>query len=562
MFRQLKRIGVFVLLLGLCFLNLFSVYVLLTSKTVLEGYTPRGLYNGALSIALFVCVLGLAIILYLRKRGEAFEFLAVLLVLTIFFWVYFHASSQGTYQFLDYRQGSYYDEITAELASGVLGVTNNGHPFGADWSFYNGVNYLYFPPFPSILQIFIRGVFSVWTTFDELTLVFSILNLASFYLLMREVDTHLHVSGGRTWIRLLFLLVYGLGPLYFMASRYFVYETSIIFGSTFLSLSTWTFLRYFYKAKANIAEKTGSLVFTSLLFSFAFLSRYNLALCIIPMIFLVLWKELRSIGSFDRKLVPVLGLLFVFLLPILTAGLASAGYNMTRFGSPLEFGQTYQHTGNPEDTERLINHQSISIEYFMRNLYQVTLLIPRISSSQPYLNYSAPSWLVGEFPKLTTLEWSGSIFFASPLLLFVFAALPCFRKSEFRGTTVLLVLLAFTSAVVSLSFQGYARRYLQDFYPFITLLAFLGFTRSWNFLVKLKPNVRIPVGALLVAVTVWTALVAFDLVVQFAFRSDLSRALRAYNEPSTFVYLSIVLPNAFNRWGLRHEKVKPMIVPR
>lgn len=262
MFRVLlARYKTLLLLLVLCFLNLFSVYVLFTSKSVLAGggyFVPPGNFaNGVLSIVLFVVMLGIAILICQSRHEGAFETLTILLALSFFYWLYFHSSSQGTYQFLDYRQGAYYDELAKELRSGTLGITNNGQPMGADWSFYGGVNYLYFPPFPSILQKAINLIFGITVSFHELTLVFSILNLALFYVLLRDLSSYFDLGLVRNlWIRLTFLLAYGFGWLYMLASRYFVYETGIIFGSTFLLSSTVMFLRYYNaKPRSSVGSK-------------------------------------------------------------------------------------------------------------------------------------------------------------------------------------------------------------------------------------------------------------------------------------------------------------------
>jgi hypothetical protein len=528
----------------LCFVDLFSAYVLLAAKSVLDphsalvpSYAPTNLAKGALSIVLFVLMLGIAIAFYLRKHERAFELVTVLLVLSLFYWLYFHSSSQGTYQFVDYRQGSYYDELARELRSGALGVTIEGNRAIADWSFYKGVNYLYFAPFPAIFQILIASIFGISTTFDELTLVLSITNLAALFILMRDIAKYFRLNGNRTlWLRMIFFLVYGFGPLYFLASRYFAYETAIIFGSTFLILSTIVFLRY-YNMSRRFATEVTLLAISSLLLSISFLSRYNLALCFIPLAILVLLKETNSRKNHRNWISKALVLLLVFALPMMTIGFASASYNNARFGSPFEFGVTYQHLGSPDEAERLAQNQSTSVLYLPRNLYHLFLLVPKLSFTRPYVEYIAPAWLVGKFPRLANAEWPGSIFFTSPLLLFLFASVMYFRKSSYHGTLVALILLAFSSAVYPLFYMGYSRRYLQDFYPFLTLLAFLGFSYFWTASRRRLRSLRLPIIIILTSALIWSFFASEAIVIQFGFQSDLARALRIYNDPSTFVYL-------------------------
>ena len=213
----------------------------------------------------------------------------------------------------------------------------------------------------------------------------------------------------------------------------------------------------------------------------------------------------------------------VFVLPIALSVMLFACYNATRFGNPLDTGFAYVQAGLQQDRERLMNGTAFSTDYFLRNVYSITLLIPQLSSTQPLIHYVEPDWLVGEYPKLTNLEYCSSMFFSSPLLLFAILLLMRVRQSiaskDSRVTVEVLLLALASSAAIPMFLTGYSRRYLQDYYPFMVLFSYFGFLLFWRSRgSESRGWRRVLLGALLVMTLVWTFIVAFDLTVQFAIR--------------------------------------------
>jgi hypothetical protein len=223
-------------------------------------------------------------------------------------------------------------------------------------------------------------------------------------------------------------------------------------------------------------------------------------------------------------------------------------YNAARFGNPLEFGLKYQHLGLLNEAQRLRDGTYFSAVYVLRNIYSVTLLAPSVSFEAPFVHYDKPewlmAWLVGDYPKLTNINYCSSVLFSSPLLLFAVSGIAYVRKWRKISSRSRLVLGAIVLALVScaafpLFLMGYSRRYLQDYYPFIVLLSYLGFLtfwRSWG--CKSSPRQKSILGLTLIMGLAWTLVMAFDLNVQVAFLSDFSRALRIYNSEETFLPLS------------------------
>jgi len=521
------------------------------SGSVDQLHVERRFMEAMVSILFFALLFTVVTLLAVRRPDNFVEAFSVLCLLCFFYWLYFHSSSQATYHFVDYCQGTYYKDLAHAFESGHLGVPAPDGSVPPDWSPYAGTNYLYFGPLPAVFWVIVESL-HVEMTMSELTLLFSIVNLIVFYIFMRNVTEYMGL--GVSWTqaaRLVFTGVYGIGPLYFLSSTYFVYQTAIIFGSTFLLLSSILFFAYL---NSQTSHKHVAIFASSLCLSAAFLSRVNLVACAVPFLAFVTWKELsnnrrtgiqeQGICSHEKAVS-----LIAFLIPILSAGFISAIYNVLRFGNPFEFGSTYQHAG-PGPVERVTHYGYASTVYIWRNLYHLTLLIPRLSLDVPFVNYcyasgaGCPNWLVGEYPKLVQVEWGGSVFFSSPILLFsffsigyLFARHASKRMKTHRLNILVIAMLLVFAAGPPLMNYGYSRRYLQDFYPFLTLLSYLGFVCIWETLgAKRAVNLQRALCVIVFAALGWAFLIAFDLNVQLAFNSDFARALSIYREMRTFTH--------------------------
>ena len=227
------------------------------------------------SILFLLAASAISAVLYIKKPERLTEIVAVLCLLSAFYWLYFQSLlqgiylSQGTYGFLDYNQGTYYKMLALQIEKGSWGVP--GGPI-ADWAYYNGTNYLYFGPFPALVWLVIKRATLTPPTFSELTLICAIINLEAFYILIRKSTKHFEMGEEeRLWSRSLFLVVYGLGPLYYMAGRYFIYETAIIFGSTFMIASLILFTDYLFLSSPQMSRKSSLLFLSSACLCLAFL---------------------------------------------------------------------------------------------------------------------------------------------------------------------------------------------------------------------------------------------------------------------------------------------------
>jgi hypothetical protein len=505
-------------------------------------------HEASTSIILFLVGCAVAAAMCLRRPERFLELILVCCILSAFYWLYFHSVSQGTYRLMDYNQGIYYRALAEAFAHGHLGVANPPGG-GSDWALYKGTYYLYFGPVPALFwAVFacLGKLASLEATFTELTLLCAIANLLAFYLLITRLSAHFELRQTLS-IRMIFLLVYGLGPLYFVAARFLVYETAIVFGSTFLILSSISLIEY-VNLKGNHARYRSSLLLSSAIcLSLAFWSRVNLLFVIIPMAVVLLLHEYRRAEDVPRtaaRLGRLARTLRPFLIPVMLAVLILGCYNAARFDNPLDFGTTHMLVGRAQDAQRLQDGLEFSITYLPRNIYSATLLMPSLSSDAPFVHYEKPEWLVGEYPRLTNLEWCSSIFFSSPMLLFALCAVEYLRPRRardkgYRMSAWILAGFLLFSAGSTLFNMGYCARYVQDYYPFITSLAFLGFVYFWQTWGSGASSWHkaFLVSAIAV-ILVWTSVIAFTLNAQVGFLGDFSRALRIRNSEETFVPLS------------------------
>jgi uncharacterized membrane protein len=159
---------------------------------------------------------------------------------------------------------------------------------------------------------------------------------------------------------------------------------------------------------------------------------------------------------------------------------------------------------------------------------QATILIPAFDTKPSYINYNSPSWLVGAYPRLTNVEYGGSLFFSSPLLLFIFA-IPFYWKKlnkKMREISLFLIGLSLSVGTYSYFFMGFTRRYHQDYYPFLMLFALIGFYFIWQTIVVKMPKIFQKIfWVLITLIVIVTALLAVHLNCIHSYYGQFSRCL-------------------------------------
>ncbi len=470
------------------------------------------------------------------------ELILVIILVFLFTLIYAHDMTEGTFRFEDYNQGTYYKQLAIAFEKGQYGIPSDSP--GADWSFYNHTNYLYFGPLPASTWLIIKNIFHIEVTFQFLSLFLSSANLLLFYFLLQQTAGFLKLNKNKTefkLIKLIFLVIYALGSLYFLSSRNLVYETAIIFGSTLLLLSLVIFLKVYERDKINAVKKNLFLLLAGLFLTLSFFSRANLILSVFPYLLFIIYSEYKSLKQkiSSALIYKTWFSISILILPILIGCLIFMHYNMARFDNPFEFGTQYVNPSIMELKTRILTNKTSSINYLLLNIVQLTAFFPRTSLTNPYVFYDAPEWLVGAYPKLVDVEFTSSVFFSSPLLLFIFYIPVYITKNKLKGKrlefVVFIFLVMILVSIYGLSLMGYARRYYQDFYFALCILAFIGFTYFWKYYAsKTTPLIKAFIIIFVCILILWTSLLAINLNCQNGFHNDLSRCFSLYNKERTF----------------------------
>lgn len=461
-------------------------------------------------------------------QSKWFEWICLSGILLLFGFLYLHVNTQGTYILQDYRQGSYYSQLGTTFEKGQLGINDM---IGGDWAESNGKYYLYHGPFPALVWLFIK-TYLLEVSMSFLSIFLLVVNLTLFYFIARKISFFAEFEEKKAIIaRFIFLFVYGLGIPYFLAGRLFVYESSIIFGSTFLLGAVFLFMYYLtdkVDLKKSFPNESLFLIGSGILVAFAFLSRINLLLAFIPFTLIFIWKEWQRNKTNLHTFADNWLLFCCFMIPIALSLIGFGYYNVARFGNPFDFGVSHLTTSSDEDNYRLKSGRSVSLQYGLLNVMQATILIPSFDTKPSYINYTSPSWLVGPYPRLTNVEFGGSIFFSSPLLLFLFA-LPFYWKKfnkKMREVSLLLLGVSLSVGTYSYFFMGFTRRYHQDYYPFLMLFSLIGFYYFWQvIIIKMPKTVQRMFWILITLVVIMTGLLAVHLNCLRAYYGQFERCL-------------------------------------
>ncbi|OGY23532.1 MAG: hypothetical protein A2Y57_01550 [Candidatus Woykebacteria bacterium RBG_13_40_7b] len=408
----------------------------------------------------------------MEKVGRFFKESKIfyLIVLFLFFaFIYKFFLSQGTWHFFEYRQGSYYNFLAKSFLNLKLWVSTE--PV-ADGLYFNGHSFFSWGPPPAVLHALLIVIKGGEVYGSTLTYVFSLINLIIFWSIIIKLSK-IFFKEVRLLILIPIFIAYASGPILFNVGRGFVYEESIIIASTFL-LSSILFLLFYLESQD---KKNLFLLLSGGSFGLAILTRFNLAMYG-PLI--LLYFLLGSLERFPPKNISLsfVKKFIVFTLPIILAISLQFAYNYSRFGNILEFGLKYQQVGESKDKERQSNNRFMSLQYIPYNAANYFFAPIYINKNFQLINHETKN-TIGDFPKLTQVVDTGSIFLASPILL---STLLSFLYIPFliRNKKLLIFLAATQAGLIFFLLFGIfnilssALRYAQDFIPIFYILSFLG----------------------------------------------------------------------------------------
>lgn len=243
--------------------------------------------------------------------------------------------------------------------------------------------------------------------------------------------------------------------IYYLLLRPSTYEYAILSGAAFVMLGLWQWL-----AAANTpVERRGRLllhlVLGSLCMALVAGCRPQMelfAVLALPMFWQRYVREKRLCSRAG------LGEAVAFLLPVVAVAALLLWYNAARFGSPFDFGATYNLTSND------MTRRGFSVGRIAPALVTFLAGVPGISTVFPYL---MPTRMSTNYMGLTITElFYGGALVCLPLL-WGLAVLPLVRgrlaaRRDLRGLLRLILLAAVALAVLDAQMAGVLYRYQSD----------------------------------------------------------------------------------------------------
>ena len=335
-----------------------------------------------------------------------------------------------------------------------------------DHAFYNGRYYVYFGVVPCLLfQLPFEAITGIQNlAYAPCMVILGLVFLISCYgILSQVVRRWFPQASTAAYLLCVAALVLG-SQLYSLLIRPYIYEYAILCGAALLMLGLWLWLAAASTPVNHGGVLTVRLALGSLCVALVAGCRPQMelfALLALPIFWnrYIVHGRLRSRAGVREAV--------AFLLPVVVVAAGLMWYNYARFGSPFDFGATYNITGN-DMTKRGFNVVRIGPAVFTS-----LLDLPRLQSVFPYLQETDVS--TNAVILTISEKFCGGMLAATPFTwALLLPALPLARRSLHRrrgaaaivyGSVAAMVLIT----VVDCQMAGVLYRYLMDYSPVLLL---------------------------------------------------------------------------------------------
>jgi hypothetical protein len=338
-------------------------------------------------------------------------------------------------------------------------------PFGLhDLSLYQGRMYVYWGPTPAVVLFAPAQLlgFSFSQTlasalFGFAALLFSVLLLLALVRRYAPATPGWMVNGGVILLGLANVIPYTI-------RRAIVYEVSITSGLCFAMLGVLLIVTGVLRERPSAARLAGG----SLSLGLAVGARPTHVITAAVMIVFALWAG-RTVKREARA-----RLLVALLAPIGICAVLLMAYNVVRFGSPAEFGLSYQLAGT-DVTQRA----SPSLSYLLPGLWYFLVAPVRVLLTFPFVQLPPPPKYPFHVPATYDgVEPTAGLLYLTPLVLLLLFV-PWLRRRRslepaavrIIGALTLIGLLLVVAAAIT--FWGTTMRYEVDFTTFLLIPALL-----------------------------------------------------------------------------------------
>ena len=366
------------------------------------------------------------------------------------------AATWGQFDFSNMM--GYYDMFADGLLDGHLYIGFTPDQVNlVDMIPYQGRYYLQWGPFPVLFHLLARPL--GLTLSDRMVCILAGWLTALVFLEILLLLRRRHFAALPPAYCRWFFFAFALGsPAALVTYRGTIYNESIAIAALAVLLAFLALLRYQEEFTSRWMLLGGACIAAALT------TRVTMALygaIFFAAAALTLWLAKKPLKQVVQQLA-------AFAVPVVVGVAVMLAYNQARFGSPLDYGNSYK-PGASSD------FAPFSLLRIPENLRHYLLSLPRISTDFPWIEHAG--WLPLEYT--SRAEAMSSLLLGSPfLLLAVFAWRALSPRStvpaNLKVVTAAAALGGCSMFAVMLLFSAASRRYAHDFVPMFLILAFAG----------------------------------------------------------------------------------------
>lgn len=355
--------------------------------------------------------------------------------------------------------------------------------FAWDRSYYNGKYYSYFGVTPIFIVYYPYYFFHHALPYDlKAATILALLAIPVILLLVLELVQR-YCKKVNFLLLLLGMAAAVFSSLLFVLQisadfYYLVYLSEILFVSLFLLLAL-------YAARApNGIRRFLLLLFSGIAYVLAVGSRPTAGLFIV-LVVPVFWEMLADHEEKRKKKIIAL---FCFAVPVLVGAAAIMKFNFDRFGSPFEFGTTYQLTVDN------MKYNQFSVLNILPAIYHYFFQLPSVDPQFPFIHAADKEFNYYASYKLHVVML-GVISFPCMWWIFGMTHVPVYReRKEARTFFWSVVLLSVFIAVLNFSVSGTDIRYIADFALLLSILSVIVILNADTIFTKYKNQHEILLG--------------------------------------------------------------------
>jgi len=339
-----------------------------------------------------------------------------------------------------------------------------GETYVLDYAYFDGKYYCYFGVVPVLLfylpYLMLTG--KALSTAIPMMIAIALFIAAAFWFIAVLIRRFFPQTSFGLYILLSCVLVAGSGLTYGAAFPV-IYSLPITLGIAFdlLGISCWL-----SALKDDGKLRKAYLLIGALFIALVIGCRPQLAIAVF-LAFPIFRKQIRDRQFFSVK---GLGNTLCIIAPFLIIGIGAMYYNHVRFGSPFDFGATYNLTGF-DMTHRGFDLSRFGIGFFeyLFQPFRVALQFPYVFSTSPHLGI-----LTDYQGEVMNETFFGGFFFFNIFGAFIFRFAGCGKDLKKKGLfsfTLFNMIFGLIIMAVDIQMVGIIYRYLTDFSMFLLIPA-------------------------------------------------------------------------------------------